>query len=188
MVPQLRSLMLVKAPCYSSCTQTFGHFFGAMSSYVFSPIFVCVCFDAPGTGQSDRRPASNISLERASRSLTAVIKVLDLRDITLVFHDRGGPTGIAGPARVADRIRALVGVNTFAWKPTGVPFRGMLALMGSTPMREIQRLDRTAYASNVKRFRHRASHGRIRPQNVLCRRRPPGSLGISWVSAERSQI
>jgi hypothetical protein len=40
MVPQLRSLMLVKAPCYSSCTQAFGHLFGAMSSYVFSPIFV----------------------------------------------------------------------------------------------------------------------------------------------------
>jgi haloalkane dehalogenase len=98
--------------------------------------FRCICFDAPGTGQSDRLPAGSISLERASRALTAVIKALDLRDMTLVFHDLGGPSGIAGAAGVADRIRALVAVNTFAWKPTGIAFRGMLALMGSALMRE----------------------------------------------------
>jgi pimeloyl-ACP methyl ester carboxylesterase len=98
--------------------------------------FRCVCFDAPGTGQSDRLPANSISLDRASRALTAVIEALDLRDITLVFHDLGGPSGVAGAARVADRIRALCAVNTFAWKPSGTAFRGMLALMGSTAMRE----------------------------------------------------
>lgn len=101
-----------------------------------APDFRCVFFDAPGTGQSDRLPASSISLERASRALTDVIEALDLRDITLVFHDLGGPSGLAGAARVADRIRGLIAVNTFAWKPTGAAFRGMLALMGSTPMRE----------------------------------------------------
>jgi haloalkane dehalogenase len=101
-----------------------------------APDFRCVCFDAPGTGQSDRLPANSISLDRASRALTDVIQALDLRDITLVFHDLGGPSGLAGAARVADRIRGLIAVNTFAWKPTGAAFRGMLALMGSTPMRE----------------------------------------------------
>ena len=101
-----------------------------------APDFRCVFFDAPGTGLSDRLPANSISLDRASRALTDVIEALDLRDITLVFHDLGGPSGIAGAARVADRIRALCAVNTFAWKPAGVAFRGMLALMGSTPMRE----------------------------------------------------
>lgn len=98
--------------------------------------FRCVCFDAPGTGQSDRLPASSISLHRASRALTDVIEALDLRDITLVFHDLAGPSGIAGAAQVADRIRALCGVNTFAWKPSGMAFRGMLAAIGSTAMRE----------------------------------------------------
>jgi haloalkane dehalogenase len=101
-----------------------------------APDFRCICFDAPGTGQSERLPTSSISLDRASRALTDVIETLDLRDITLIFHDLGGPSGLAGAACVADRIRRLCAVNTFAWKPTGIPFRGMLALMGSTPMRE----------------------------------------------------
>jgi pimeloyl-ACP methyl ester carboxylesterase len=99
--------------------------------------FRCICFDAPGTGRSDRLPTGSISLERAARALTAVIQTLNLTDITLVIHDLGGPSGIAGAARVADRIRGLCVVNAFAWKPSGVPFRGMLALMGSTPIREI---------------------------------------------------
>jgi pimeloyl-ACP methyl ester carboxylesterase len=99
--------------------------------------FRCICFDAPGTGQSDRLPTRSISLEKASRALTAVTQTLDLKDITLVFHDLGGPSGIAGAAPVPDRIRALCAVNAFAWKPSGKPFRGMLALMGSTIMREI---------------------------------------------------
>lgn len=98
--------------------------------------FRCICFDAPGTGQSDRLPVNRISLEKASRALTAVIQALNLTDITLVVHDLGGPSGIAGAARVPDRIRALCIVNAFAWKPSGRLFRGMLALMGSTAIRE----------------------------------------------------
>jgi haloalkane dehalogenase len=78
----------------------------------------------------------DITLDRASRVLTATIRALDLRDITLVVHDLGGPSGIAGSAPVADRIRALCAVNTFAWRPSGFAFRGMLGLMGSTFIRE----------------------------------------------------
>jgi len=99
--------------------------------------FRCICFDAPGTGQSDRLPVDSISLERASRTLTAVIQALNLKDITLVVHDLGGPSGIAGAARVPDRIRGLCAINAFAWKPSGRRFQTMLALMGSTAIREI---------------------------------------------------
>ena len=73
--------------------------------------FRCVCFDAPGTGQSDRLPVDSIGLERASRALAGVIESLNLRDITLVFHDLGGPSGIAGAAHVPERIRGLCAVN-----------------------------------------------------------------------------
>jgi haloalkane dehalogenase len=101
-----------------------------------APDFRCVCFDAPGTGQSDRLPAASISLEKASHALTSVIQALDLDEITLVFHDLGGLTGIAGAACVPERIRGLCAVNAFAWKPSGALFREMLALVGSIPMRE----------------------------------------------------
>ena len=102
-----------------------------------APDFRCVCFDAPGTGQSDRLRAASISLEKASHALTSVIQALDLDEITLVVHDLGGLTGIAGAACVPERIRGLCAVNAFAWKPTGALFRGMLTLLGSAPIREL---------------------------------------------------
>lgn len=102
--------------------------------------FRCVTLDAPGTGQSERLENSEISLDRASRAVTGVIEALDLHDLTLVFHDLGGPAAIAGAARIPQRVRGLAAVNTFAWKPSGAMFRGMLALMGSAPMREFDAL------------------------------------------------
>jgi pimeloyl-ACP methyl ester carboxylesterase len=99
--------------------------------------FRCVCFDAPGTGQSERLPRREIKLERAARVTTQVIEQLGLADLTLVVHDLGGISGIAGAARFPERVRGLCAVNAFAWRPTGSLFRGMLALMGSGAVREI---------------------------------------------------
>jgi len=98
--------------------------------------FRCVCFDAPGTGQSGRLPVARISLQAASRALTFLVQALGLEDVTLVVHDLGGVSGIVGAARVPDRIAGLCGVNTFGWRPSGAAFRGMLAVMGSASMRE----------------------------------------------------
>jgi len=98
--------------------------------------FRCICLDAPGTGQSSRLPGREISLAKSAHVISTVIQSLDLQDLTLVLHDLGGPCGIAGALKVADRIRGIAALNTFGWKPAGAFFRGMLALMGSAPMRE----------------------------------------------------
>jgi pimeloyl-ACP methyl ester carboxylesterase len=105
-----------------------------------APDFRCVCFDAPGTGRSDRVPAGEISLERAATALVALVRTLDLHDTTLVFHDLGGPSGIAGAAKLAERFRGLCAINTFAWRPSGLPFRFLLGLMGSAAMCEFDAL------------------------------------------------
>ena len=99
--------------------------------------FRCVCFDAPGTGRSTPLPASAITLRNASRAATAVIETLDLEGLTLVAHDLGGPAGLAAIARTPERVRGIVGMNTFGWRPAGAPLRGMLTLMGSAFMREL---------------------------------------------------
>ena len=98
--------------------------------------FRCICLDAPGTGQSPRVPRSEITLENSSRAVEAVIRGLNLRDIALVVHDLGGPAGIAAAARTPDRIRGIVAVNAFGWKPSGGKFRGMLQVVGSVFVRE----------------------------------------------------
>lgn len=105
-----------------------------------APDFRCIALDSPGTGRNNRQTISETSLERASRAVTATIEALDLSELTLVFHDLGGPVAIAGAMSVSERIRGLVAVNTFGWKPSGAMFRGMLALMGSAPIREFDAL------------------------------------------------
>jgi cis-3-alkyl-4-acyloxetan-2-one decarboxylase len=51
-----------------------------------------------------------------------VIGNLDLRDITLVVHDWGGPIGLGAILERADRLRSLVLVNTWAWElPSFLP-------------------------------------------------------------------
>jgi haloalkane dehalogenase len=99
--------------------------------------FRCVVLDPPGIGLSPSVPRSATTLENSARAVTAVIRALDLRNLTLVVHDTGGPPAIAAGARTPDRIRGLVGINTFAWKPAGRPFRAMLAVMGNGVVRQI---------------------------------------------------
>jgi pimeloyl-ACP methyl ester carboxylesterase len=95
----------------------------------------CVTLDAPGTGRSERVSPDRITLAASATAVGAVIDALDLRDVTLVLHDLGGPPGLAAAATRADRIAALAAVNTFAWRPSGIAFRGMLLMMGSPPIR-----------------------------------------------------
>jgi pimeloyl-ACP methyl ester carboxylesterase len=97
----------------------------------------CVTLDAPGTGRSERVAPAHITLAASAAAVGAVIDALDLRDVTLVAHDLGGPAAVAAAGERADRIAALAAVNTFAWRPAGLAFRTMLAAMGSPPIRAV---------------------------------------------------
>ncbi|HEV2984105.1 MAG TPA: alpha/beta fold hydrolase [Vicinamibacterales bacterium] len=98
--------------------------------------FRCVVLDPPGIGLSAPVPRSATTLANSARAVAAVIHALDLGNVTLVVHDTGGPPAIAAAARSPDRIRGLVGVNTFGWKPAGPAFRAMLAVMGNGVVRQ----------------------------------------------------
>lgn len=99
--------------------------------------FRCITLDPPGIGLSAPVSRQATTLPHSARAVSAVIEALDLTDVTLVVHDTGGPPALAAAARTPDRIRGIVGVNTFGWKPAGPAFRGMLALMGSSAMRRV---------------------------------------------------
>jgi haloalkane dehalogenase len=112
----------------------------------------CVTLDAPGTGRSERVPPIRITLATSAAATGAVIDALDLRDVTLVLHDLGGPAGIAAASTRTDRIAGLAAVNTFAWAPEGRPLRAMLALMGSGPVRGSDTLVGWMPAATATRF------------------------------------
>jgi pimeloyl-ACP methyl ester carboxylesterase len=99
--------------------------------------FRCICFDAPGNGRTLDAPASAVSLEGVSRALYGLVERLELNDFTLVVHDLAGPASIAALGRMPQRVRGLVAMNAFAWRPADRALRFMLALMGSGLMREI---------------------------------------------------
>ncbi len=99
--------------------------------------FRCVCFDAPGNGRSESIPQSKTTLEMASRTTVGVIEKLELEYFTLVAHDLGGVSGLAGVARTPERVKGIVAMNTFGWKPSEPGLRFMLALVGSGVLREI---------------------------------------------------
>ena len=99
--------------------------------------FRCIFFDAPGSGQTSDNSAYPHTMEDAARAVTTVIGALYLRDFTLVAHDLGGPASIAALAGVPERVRGIVAMNAFAWKPSGAALRSMLAIMGSGFVREL---------------------------------------------------
>src|SRR5690349_15832529 len=68
--------------------------------------FRCVTVDAPGSGLSDRQ-SDPPTLAQAGDAVIAVIDALQLRDVTLVAHDLGGPAGFLAAARRPDRIAAF---------------------------------------------------------------------------------
>jgi pimeloyl-ACP methyl ester carboxylesterase len=102
-----------------------------------APEFRCICFDAPGNGRTQDGVQKAIDFETVSRAVAGVIERLDLSEVTLVAHDLGGVAGLAGIARMPEKIRGIVAMNSFGWKPSGTVFRGMLAVMGSRLVREL---------------------------------------------------
>ncbi|MDY7106320.1 MAG: alpha/beta hydrolase [Actinomycetota bacterium] len=96
--------------------------------------FRVVTLDAPGNGLSTG-PA-RVTIADAARAVDAVVRHLGLDDLTLVFHDLGGPATLEAAAGWPERVRGLAAVNTFGWRPEGPAFRGMLAVMGSAVVRE----------------------------------------------------
>jgi haloalkane dehalogenase len=126
--------------------------------------------DHMGFGKSETTPDREYTLRTHVGNLTAMIDALDLRDITLVMQDWGGPIGVGYAVRHPERIHSLVLMNTvtgygiagrrdlpnpldspwFRWIREGLPTgrtEAVLSQLGSTILSVMQivgleRLDR----------------------------------------------
>ena len=126
--------------------------------------------DHMGFGKSETPPDRIYTLSTHVANLTALIESLDLRDITLIMQDWGGPIGIGFAVRHPERVHSLVLMNTvcgygtsgrrdlpnpvetpwFRWVREGLPdgrTEAVLSHLGSTILSVMQiigleRLDR----------------------------------------------
>ncbi|TWB17313.1 haloalkane dehalogenase [Nitrospirillum amazonense] len=67
--------------------------------------------DHMGFGKSATPPDRSYWLQDHIDNLERFILALDLRDITLVLHDFGGPTGMGLAARHPDRVKRVISTN-----------------------------------------------------------------------------
>ncbi|MEQ1564600.1 MAG: alpha/beta fold hydrolase [Myxococcota bacterium] len=76
------------------------------------PGYRCVVPDHLGAGLSDKPTDYPYRLDDHIRNLVELIDALDLRDVTLMVHDWGGPIGFGAAVQRSDRIKRLVVFNT----------------------------------------------------------------------------
>lgn len=83
--------------------------------------FRCIAMDHLGFGLSDKPADGDYSIQSHVARLSAFIRALDLREITLVVHDFGGPIGVAAGLEMPDRIKGVVAMNTWLWSSASDP-------------------------------------------------------------------
>jgi len=71
--------------------------------------------DNLGFGLSDKPAGYSYRPADQARNLRAFIAALDLRDLTLMVHDFGGPIGLSYALEQPENIRRLVLFNTWLW-------------------------------------------------------------------------
>ncbi len=77
--------------------------------------FRCVAIDHIGFGLSDKPKAYDYSTVNHAKTLEQFILNKDLKDLTLVVHDFGGPIGLNFAIRHPERIKNLVIMNSWMW-------------------------------------------------------------------------
>ena len=77
--------------------------------------FRCIAPDYPGFGLSDAPPGYGYTPAEHADVLERLVLELDLRDLTMMVQDWGGPIGFAVATRHPDRFARFVVGNTWAW-------------------------------------------------------------------------
>ena len=85
------------------------------------PDFRCIAPDHLGFGLSDKPRGYAYGPAQQAANLSALIEALELRDVTLVLHDFGGPFGLAYAIAHPENVRGLVLMNTWMWSLRGDP-------------------------------------------------------------------
>jgi haloalkane dehalogenase len=77
--------------------------------------FRCIAPDYPGFGLSEAPPGYSFTPAEHAHVIEQFLAQLDLREVTMMVQDWGGPIGFAAATRHPDRFAAFVIANTWAW-------------------------------------------------------------------------
>lgn len=104
------------------CSYTFRHVVAALEASG-RPLRIVAC-DHIGFGLSDLASFQAVDMHHAD-NLRQLVRALDLRDVTLVVHDWGGPIGAGAFLDDPDRVSRLVVVNStiFPMPAAGITYR-----------------------------------------------------------------
>lgn len=80
-----------------------------------APWFRCIAPDHLGFGLSQKPHGVDYSLAAQAERFERLMLQLNLRDVTLVVHDAGGPIGLNFAVNYPGRVRELVVFNSWMW-------------------------------------------------------------------------
>jgi haloalkane dehalogenase len=92
--------------------------------------FRCIAVDYPGFGLSQAGPGYGYTPAEHAAVLEQLIVQLDLRGVTMMVQDWGGPIGFAAATRQPDRFDSFVIGNTWAWPKADPGTQVFARLMG----------------------------------------------------------
>lgn len=82
----------------------------------------CIAVDHIGFGLSDKPWNWSYYPEDHAKNLKLLIEKLDLKGITLVVQDWGGPIGLSYAVNSPDNVKRLIIMNTWMWSVKGDPY------------------------------------------------------------------
>ena len=135
----------------------------------------CVAVDHIGCGLSDKPQDWSYTLKDHVDNLAELVERLDLRDVTLVVHDWGGPIGFGAALRMPERFKRLIVFNTGCFEgpiPLSIrlcrwPVVGALSIRGLNGFVRIGLLRAT---SDRARFANGVGHGYLAPYDSWAHR------------------
>lgn len=100
--------------------------------------FRCVALDYPGFGLSVPSDSYRFTLERFSGTVGRFVEALDLKGVTLMVHDSGGPIGLGAATKAPERFRGFILTDTLAFPIAGYPLvEVMLRIATRFPFRAL---------------------------------------------------
>jgi haloalkane dehalogenase len=90
----------------------------------------CIAVDYPGFGLSAPRPGYGFTAAEHAEVIEQFVRRLDLRDLTMMVQDWGGPIGFAVATRHPERFAAFVIGNTWAWPKSDLPTQAFSRFLG----------------------------------------------------------